>query len=132
MRLQSIIFIALYLCSFSVLAQDIDVEYGFNIYSIKITEKDVTFKKKNFVSKVTKEKCSTNLFNDFIKKFKPLTTEKPENQTNGSEFYVKYKVEQKNGILTPKHPFAQKLLSIPQQFDIFKLATEFRCQKDKK
>ena len=131
MRLQPIIFIALCLCSCSVLAQEIDVEYGFNIYSIKITEKDVTFKKKNFASKVTKEKCSTNIFNDFIKKFKPLSTEKPEDQTTGSEFYVKYKIEQKNGILTPKHPFSQKLLSIPQQFDIFKLATKFRCKEKK-
>ena len=95
MRLQSIIFIALYLLSFSALAQDIDVEYGFNIYSIKITEKDVTIKKKSFEAKVTKEKCNTNIFNDFIKKFKPLTSEKPEDQITGSKFYVKYKIEEK-------------------------------------
>ena len=116
----------------SLLAQSIQVEYGFNIYSLNLTDKEVKFQKKEYVATVTKEECSTKLFNDYVSRFANLAKEQPKDQTTGSEFLVKYKVDDKEGVLTPQHPFAQKLLAIPQSFDVFKLATEFRCQKDKK
>ncbi len=117
----------------SLFAQSIHVEYGFNIYSLNLTPKEVTFQKKEYVAKVTKEECSTKLFNDYVSRFSDLTKDQPKDQTTGSEFLVKYKIDDKEGVLTPQHPFAQKLLGIPGSFDVFKLATEFRCEKkDKK
>lgn len=110
-------------------AQKIEVEYGFNIYSLNISEKEITYQKKDFQALVTKEECSTKLFNDYASKFKDLTKDLPKDQTTGAEFLVKYKIDDKEGVLTPSHPFAQKLLSIPSSFDVFKLATEFRCEK---
>lgn len=125
----------LLLCFFfpqSLWAQSINVEYGFNLYSLNMSDKEITFQKKEYVITVTKEECSTKLFNDYKKRFSILTKETPKDQTTGSEFLVKYKVDAKSGTLTPDHPYAQVLLSIPKTFDVFKLATEFRCQKDKK
>ena len=116
----------------SLWAQSINVEYGFNIYSLNMTDKEITFQKKEYVATVTKEECSTKLFNDYKKRFSILTKETPKDQTTGSEFLVKYKVDAKSGTLTPNHPYAQALLSIPKTFDVFKLATELRCHKDKK
>src|SRR5690606_560239 len=110
-------------------AQSIKVEYGFNIYSLDIGAKEITFKKKEFVSSVVKEECSSNLYQDFAQGFKALTQEKPKDQSAGEGFKVKYTVDSRKGILPPGHPYAQLLLSIPQRFDSFKLATEFRCQK---
>lgn len=116
----------------SLWAQSINVEYGFNIYALNMNDKEITFQKKEYVAKVTKEECSTKLFNDYKQRLSILTKETPKDQTTGSEFLVKYKIDAKSGTLTPSHPFAQVLLSIPKTFDVFKLATEFRCQKDKK
>lgn len=113
----------------SLLAQSIHVEYGFNIYSLNLTSKEVKFQKKEYVAIVTKEECSTKLFNDYVSRFADLSKEQPKDQTTGSEFLVKYKIDGKEGVLTPQHPFAQKLLDIPSSFDVFKLATEFRCEK---
>lgn len=113
----------------TALGQSIKVEYGFNIYSLDIGAKEITFKKKEFVSTVKKEECSTNLFNDFAQKFEVLKLEKPQDETKGEGFKVKYTVDSRKGVLPPTHPYAQLLLSIPQRFDAFKLATEFRCQK---
>lgn len=111
------------------LAQSIKVEYGFNIYSLDIRAKEITFKKKEFVSTVVKEECSTNLYNDFAEGFQVLTKEKPKDKSIGEGFQVKYTVDSRKGILPPSHPYAQLLLSIPQRFDGFKLATEYRCKK---
>lgn len=97
-----------------------------------MTDKEITFKKKEYVATVVKEECSKKLFNDYKERFSILTKEIPKDETTGSEFLVKYKVDLKSGTLTPNHPYAQVLLSIPKNFDVFKLATEFRCQKDKK
>lgn len=119
------------LFSVNAFSQEIRVEYGFNFYSLKMTKDEITYIKKDFEAVVKKEPCSTNLFNDFVERFSDLTKNKPQNQTAGSEFLVKYQVDKKAGVLTPNHPFAQKLLNIPNSFDIFKLATEFRCQKGK-
>lgn len=131
--MKQLLFLTLGLFSFTTMAQSIHVEYGFNIYDLTITDQEITYTKKEFEAVVKKEKCSTNLFNDFQERMRKLSTEKkPADETKGSEFLVKYKIDNKEGVLTPKHPFAQKLLSIPQEFDVFKLATEFRCEKEKK
>ena len=133
MKLRLLLLSLLGLSSLSAFAQTIKVEYGFNIYSLDITNKEITFKKKEFEAVVKKEKCSTNLFNDFALRFKALSSDKkPDDQSTGSEFLVKYKIDKKEGILTPQHPLAQRLLRIPKEFDVFKLATEFRCEKEKK
>ena len=110
-------------------AQQIEVEYGFNIYSLNLTEKEITYQKKEYKAVVTKEECSTKLFNDYASKYKDIGKDLPKDQTTGAEFLVKYKIDGKEGILTPSHPLSQKLLSIPNSFDVFKLATEFRCEK---
>ena len=120
------------LVSFLASAQDIHVKYGFNNYSLNITSDEITFKKKEFTSTVKKESCNTKLFNDFTARFQDLQKENPKEQTKGAEFLVNYKVDKKEGTVTPTHPYAQVLLGIPQSFDIFKLATEFRCQEGKK
>ena len=127
----------LLICSLSCLSalaysQEIKVEYGFNHYSLSMSKEEITFKKKSFSATVKKEECSTKLFNDFIERYAVLTKEEPKDQKTGAEFLVKYKVNKREGILTPTHPYAQTLLSIPQSFDVFKLATEFRCQEGKK
>lgn len=133
MKLNLLMIILAGLFTQSLMAQSIHVEYGFNIYSLNLTAKEVTFQKKEYVATVTKEECSTKLFNDYVSRFANLSKERPKDQTTGSEFLVKYKIDGKEGVLTPQHPFAQKLLGIPGSFDVFKLATEFRCQKkDKK
>lgn len=129
---KNLLLLLLNLWTLPVLAQSIQVEYGFNIYSLAITEQEITYKKKDFTAVVKKEKCSTKLFNDYASKFKEMKKDLPKDQTSGAEFLVKYKIDDKEGILTPSHPLAQKLLSIPNSFDVFKLATEFRCEKDKK
>lgn len=128
-RLSFLLLIGLF--SVNAFSQEIRVEYGFNIYSLKMTKEEITYIKKDFEATVKKEPCSTNLFNDFVERFSDLTQDKPQNQTTGSQFLVKYKVDNKEGILTPTHSYAQKLLNIPNSFDVFKLATEIRCQKGK-
>lgn len=132
MNLKLLLLISITSFSSLTFGQDIQVSYGFNHYSLNMTKEEITFKKKEFSATVKKEACSTKLFNDFIERFSVLTKEKPKNQTSGAEFLVKYKVDKKEGTLTPSHSYAQKLLSIPDSFDVFKLATEFRCQEGKK
>ena len=114
-------------------AQNIDVEYGFNKYSLKMSSSEIKFQKKNHIIVVKKEECSANLFNDFTDRFAKLAKVKQPDQKKVKldDFQVKYKVDKNAGNLNTTHPYAKTLLSIPQQFDIFKLATEFRCE-DKK
>lgn len=121
----------LLLLPMSAFSQTILVEYGHNIYSLEMSENEIRFQKKEHVAIVTKQPCSTNLFNDFKTRFSALTN-LPEDKVSGAEFLVKYKVGDKEGIQITTHPYSQVLLSIPKQFDIFKLATEYRCKKGSK
>ncbi|MFA5584030.1 MAG: hypothetical protein WDA09_07420 [Bacteriovoracaceae bacterium] len=116
--------------STSIWSQTIDVKYGHNIFSIKKDGDEITYQKKNFVHTTKKEKCSTNLFNKYVKDtITPIVKGKYTSQKSGSEFLVEFKINGNEGVLPDTDPFAQQLLRIPASYDHFRLSTEFRCQK---
>lgn len=110
-------------------AQTIHVEYGFNIFSLEVSENKITYKKKSYTESVKKQKCSENLFHHFTEKIKALTKKAPQDHKDNGDFMVKYRIENKTGALLPTSAFAKKLLNLPRDFDSFRLTTELRCEK---
>ncbi|MFA5584215.1 MAG: hypothetical protein WDA09_08365 [Bacteriovoracaceae bacterium] len=127
MFLKSLI-IPLLFISFSLKAQPLHVEYGYNIFSIEVKENEIQYQKKTYKDSVTKKKCSEKLFKKFADRFHSLTKNFPSNSKDSADFMVKYRLGSKAGQLSPTSSFAKKLLSLPQDFESFRLATEFRCE----
>lgn len=120
------------LFSLPLQAKTLHVEYGFNIYSLKLSENNITYQKKNYEEVVIKKKCSERLFKKFLTKMEALTKNFPKSEEAKADFMVKYRLGDKTGQLSPHHPFAKRLLAIPADFDTFRLSTEFRCEEENK
>ena len=125
------IFSLLILLSATLKAQTLHIEYGFNIFSIEVTEKEIKYQKKTYHDSVIKRKCSANLFNNFSNKVLNLTKSFPPSDESSADFMVKYRFGNKTGKLNPSSSYAKRLLLLAQDFDAFRLATEFRCEGEK-
>ena len=118
--------------SLSVKAQTIHVEYGYNIFSLEISENEIKYQKKSYIDSVKRRDCSKNLFNNFSKKVNALFASTPPNAKDSEDFLVKYRYKDKTGQLLATSSFAKRLLVLPQEFETFRLATEFRCEEEQK
>lgn len=126
--LSSILFILL---SSIATAQSIQVEYGFNIFSLEIKEDKIIYQKKSYQDSVQVKECSKKLFNNFSRKVTTLFKQLPKDAHNSGDFMIKYQFDSKKGVLSPHSTSGKKLLLLPQEFETFRLATEFRCQDQK-
>lgn len=126
-----ITFLILILFGSALHAQTIHIEYGFNIFSLEINENQITYKKKSYTDSVKKQKCSENLFNNFSLKIKALIKKAPKDDKESGDFMVRYRFDNKTGILSPASRYGKKLLTLSQDFESFRLATEFRCEGEK-
>lgn len=122
----------LILFSITVQAQTIHVEYGYNTFSLEIRDTEIKYQKKDYKDFVKKRDCSKNLFNSFSKKINALFSSTPQNAKNSKDFLVKYRFNDKTGQLLPTSSFAKRILTLSQEFETFRLATEFRCEEEQK
>lgn len=132
MFLKSALFSLLFI-SLSALGSTLKVEYGFNVYSFEIRENVVTYTKKSHRSVVERKECSKNLFQKFATILNATTSALPNNEKatikkDGTEFVVKYKYENKKGELRHDSPLGKRLLSLPQEFDTFRMSVDLRCE----
>lgn len=115
--------------SWNASAHTITVEYGFSKFILEMREHELRFQQKEHTATVIHQDCNSKLFEDFRSRFSLLLKDPPANHRSGAEFQVKYRIDDRDGILNTSHPFSQTLLSIPKQFDILKLASIYRCKK---
>lgn len=128
LKVTSVLFMIL---SLSLDAKTLHIEYGFNIFSLEISDSEIKYQKKTYKDSVVKKKCSEKLFNNFSNRVLNLTKNFPASDKDSDDFMVNYRFENKTGKLSPGNSYAKRLLLLGKDFEAFKIATEFRCEGEK-
>lgn len=111
-----------------IFTQSVDVDYGVNGFFIDIKNEEIIFKRGSIVESVKLKDCSRNLFNDFKERYDFSKVALPLSVEGGEFIPVIYKINGQQGRLNPDHPFAIKVLGMMKNFEVFKLATDYRCE----